>query len=211
MLAQMIGRGGTSGIGTAAFDHGGFIIDGGHAFGHGRDKTDFRPSSASRGVRPPPVTVRHEFPPDWKILLAVPNLPPGANGNAELDIFRTFCPVPLAEVQELCHEVLMRMLPGIAEQDLDLFGSSINAVQGLGFKKVELGLQPQEVMGLLDVLRQAGAAGAGMSSFGPTLYAVSDTDMAGIERVAATFMKETCGGTTLITSARNTGASVRVV
>ena len=211
MLAQMTGRGGTSGIGTAAFDHGGFIIDGGHAFGPGRDKTDFRPSSASRGVRPPPVTVRHEFPPDWKILLAVPNIPPGANGNAELDIFRTFCPVPLAEVQELCHEVLMRMLPGIAERDLDLFGSSINTVQGLGFKKVELGLQPNDVTGLLDVLRQAGAAGAGMSSFGPTLYAVSDTGLSGIEQAAQAFMNETCGGSTILTSARNTGASVRVV
>jgi beta-ribofuranosylaminobenzene 5'-phosphate synthase len=210
-LARMTGRGGTSGIGTAAFDLGGFIIDGGHTFGSGRDKTDFRPSSASRGIRPPAVTVRHEFPPDWGILLVVPDLPAGANGSAELDIFRQFCPVPLSEVQELCHEVLMRMLPGIAERDLDLFGSSINAVQGLGFKKVEIGLQPQEIPGLLDVLRQAGAAGAGMSSFGPTLYAVSDTGMPALEQAALSFMKETCGGTTLITSARNTGASVRVV
>jgi beta-ribofuranosylaminobenzene 5'-phosphate synthase len=210
-LARMTGRGGTSGIGTAAFDLGGFIIEGGHTFGSGREKTDFRPSSASRGIRPPAVTVRHEFPPDWRILLVVPDLPLGANGNAELDIFRQFCPVPLPEVQELCHEVLMRMLPGIAEHDLDLFGSSINAVQGLGFKKVEIGLQPQEIPGLLDVLRQAGAAGAGMSSFGPALYAISDTGMPGIERAAQSFMKETCGGTTLITSARNTGASVRVV
>ena len=31
----------------------------------------------------------------------------------------------------------MRMLPGIVEKDLDLFGSSINAIQELGFKKVE--------------------------------------------------------------------------
>ena len=50
-----------------------------------------------------------------------------------------------------------------------------------------------------------------MSSFGPTLYAVSDTGMPALEQAALSFMKETCGGTTLITSARNTGASVRVV
>ena len=37
---------------------------------------------------------------------------------------------------------MMRMLPGIVERDLDLFGSSINTIQGLGFKKVELSLQP---------------------------------------------------------------------
>ncbi|MHB8162937.1 MAG: beta-ribofuranosylaminobenzene 5'-phosphate synthase [Methanoregula sp.] len=209
-LARLSGRGGTSGIGTAAFEHGGFIIDGGHRFGPGGDKTAFRPSSASRGVRPPPVIARHDFPQDWKILLATPDLPAGASGTREEGIFRDNCPVPLGEVQALCHEVLMRMLPGIVERDLDLFGSSINAVQSLGFKKVELGLQPPEVTGLLKVMRDAGAAGAGMSSFGPTVYAVADTGTKEIERAAQSFMQAHCGGTTLNTSARNTGAMVRV-
>jgi len=104
----------------------------------------------------------------------------------------------------------MRMLPGIVERDLDLFGSSINNVQSLGFKKVELGLQPPEVAGLLTVMREAGAAGAGMSSFGPTVYAVADTGAKGIEQAAQSFMQKHCGGTTLITAARNTGAMVRV-
>ena len=148
-LARLVGRGGTSGIGTAAFEYGGFIIDGGHRFGENGDKTDFRPSSASRGVNPPPVIARHDFPSDWKILLAIPDVPPGANGKVEMDIFKNHCPVPLAEVRELSHEILMRMLPGIAGRDLDLFGSSVNAVQGLGFKKVELSLQPPQVTGLL--------------------------------------------------------------
>jgi len=77
-LARLAGRGGTSGIGTAAFEHGGFIIDGGHRFGPGENKSDFRPSSASRGIRPPPVIARHDFPKDWNILLATPDLPAGA-------------------------------------------------------------------------------------------------------------------------------------
>jgi beta-ribofuranosylaminobenzene 5'-phosphate synthase len=129
-LAFLVGRGGTSGIGTAAFEHGGFIIDGGHPFGQGSEKSVFRPSSASVGVHPPPVVVRHEFPPDWRILLAIPHLPPGASGSTEKDIFTAHCPVPLDEVRALCHEILMRMLPGIVERDLDLFGSSVNAIQG---------------------------------------------------------------------------------
>ncbi|PKG32518.1 beta-ribofuranosylaminobenzene 5'-phosphate synthase [Methanoregula sp.] len=210
-LACLTGRGGTSGIGTAAFDRGGFIIDGGHRFGAGGEKTDFRPSSASRGVNPPPVIVRHEFPQDWKILLAIPAVPAGASGGQEADIFRTRCPVPLDEVRALSHEVLMRMLPGLAGQDLDLFGSAINNVQELGFKKVELSLQPQAVTGLLPVLRGAGAAGAGMSSFGPAVYAFGDTNMMSVERAARSFMDESFGGTTIITSARNSGAGVRVV
>jgi beta-ribofuranosylaminobenzene 5'-phosphate synthase len=209
-LARLVGRGGTSGIGTAAFEYGGFIIDGGHRFGGGGEKTDFRPSSASSGVSPPPVIVHHDFPSDWKILLAIPEVPAGASGKAETDIFRNHCPVPLAEVRELSHEVLMRMLPGIAGHDLDLFGSSVNAIQNLGFKKVEVSLQPPQVTGLLGTLRDAGAAGAGLSSFGPTIYAIGDTGMSGIETAAQRFMKENGGGSTLITAARNSGAIVRV-
>jgi beta-ribofuranosylaminobenzene 5'-phosphate synthase len=210
-LARLTGRGGTSGIGTAAFEQGGFVIDGGHRFGPGGDKTDFRPSSASQGIRPPAIIARHEFPEDWKILLATPDVSAGASGAMEADIFRRCCPVPLAEVQALCHEVLVRMLPGIAGRDLDLFGSSINAVQNLGFKKVELGLQPPQVSGLLEELRGAGAAGAGLSSFGPTVYAVGDTGMNAIEQAAQSYMRTSGGGTTLITAARNSGAVVRVV
>jgi beta-ribofuranosylaminobenzene 5'-phosphate synthase len=209
-LARMIGRGGTSGIGTAAFEHGGFILDGGHRFGPGCEKTGFAPSSASIGVQPPPVLMHHDFPRDWRILLAIPALPEGASGTREAEIFRTCCPVPLGEVRTLCHEVLMRMLPGIAEQDLDRFGTSVNTIQTLGFKKVELSFQPREVTGLLDTMRAAGAAGAGMSSFGPTLYAIGDTGMQEIERAAQSFMQEIGGGATLVTSARNSGAAVRI-
>jgi beta-ribofuranosylaminobenzene 5'-phosphate synthase len=210
-LARLVGRGGTSGIGTAAFEYGGFIIDGGHRFGgDGGEKVDFRPSAASSGINPPPVIARHDFPTDWRILLSIPEVPAGASGVKETDIFKNHCPVPLAEVRELSHEVLMRMLPGIAGRDLDLFGSSINAVQGIGFKKVELSLQPPQVTGLLGVLREAGAAGAGLSSFGPTVYAIGDTGMTGIEQAAQRFMDESGGGTTIITAARNSGAVVRV-
>lgn len=210
-LARLAGRGGTSGIGTTAFEQGGFILDGGHRFGAGCEKSDFRPSAASRGVSPPPVLARHAFPEDWKILLAIPQVPAGASGTAETDIFRTNCPVPLSEVREVCHEVMMRMLPGIAEHDLDLFGSSVNTIQGLGFKKVELSLQPPQVTGLLPVLRDAGAAGAGLSSFGPAVYAIGDTNMDAIGQAARSFMKEAGGGTTILTAARNSGARVRVV
>ena len=209
-LAVLVGRGGTSGIGTAAFEDGGFIIDGGHRFGPGCEKAGFAPSSASKGVPPPPVIARHAFPPDWRILLAIPDLPAGASGNHEVDIFRKYCPVPLDEVQALCHEVVMRMLPALVEHDLDRFGSSINAIQNLGFKKVEHRLQPPQIAILLDAMRASGAAGAGMSSFGPALYAIGDTDMREIERAAQMYMQEIGGGTTLITSARNRGAAVRV-
>jgi beta-ribofuranosylaminobenzene 5'-phosphate synthase len=207
-IAMTIKRGGTSGIGTAAFEMGGFIIDGGHSFGPGKQKVDFRPSSASAGVSPPPVIVRHDFPESWKILLAVPNLPPGANGRQEVDIFKEYCPVPLADVHELCYQILVRMVPSVIEENLDDFGSAINRIQELGFKKVEVGLQPAMVQELMAKMREAGAACAGLSSFGPTVYAIADSGSRDIEAAAKEVMAD-LGGEVLITRSRNYGAKVR--
>ncbi len=207
-LARVVGRGGTSGIGTAAFEQGGFILDGGHRFGTPGAKQDFRPSAASRGITPPPVLARHSFPDDWRILLVTPNTGAGAHGEGEVDIFRTHCPVPLDEVRELCHEVLMRMIPGLVEHDLDLFGSAINRTQALGFKKVEVAMQHPVVPSLLEATVQAGAAGAGLSSFGPTVYAVGDSGMADVARAATEILGDR-EGSVLLTQARNCGAIVR--
>jgi beta-ribofuranosylaminobenzene 5'-phosphate synthase len=207
-IARIINRGGTSGIGTAAFEMGGFIIDGGHSFGPGKQKVDFRPSSASKGVSPPPVIARHEFPEGWKILLAVPNLPQGAHGRREVDIFKEYCPVPLADVHELCYQILVRMVPCVIEENLDGFGAAVNRVQELGFKKVEVGLSHPMILELMNEMRSAGAVCAGLSSFGPTVYAITDSGARDIESAARQVMEET-GGDFLITRSRNQGAKMR--
>jgi beta-ribofuranosylaminobenzene 5'-phosphate synthase len=207
-IATIVSRGGTSGIGTAAFESGGFIIDGGHSFGPGRDKTDFRPSAASQGIRPPPVIARHEFPSRWKVLLAVPNLPKGAFGQEEVDIFKKYCPVPSAEVHELCYQILARMVPSLVEEDLDEFGAAVNRVQELGFKRVEVMLQHPLVRSLMEVMRNAGAACAGLSSFGPTVYAITDTQGRDVEAAAQELLRG-LGGDVFVTCSRNVGAMMR--
>jgi beta-ribofuranosylaminobenzene 5'-phosphate synthase len=207
-IAMMINRGGTSGIGTAAFEMGGFIVDGGHSFGPGKQKADFRPSSASQGISPPPVIARHDFPEGWKIVLAMPNLPKGAHGRTELDVFKEYCPVPMADVHELCYQILVRMVPSVVEEDLEGFGSAINRIQDLGFKKVEVGLQHPIVRELMTRMREASAACSGLSSFGPTVYAITDSYARDVEAAAREAMHEV-GGEILITRSRNTGAMVR--
>jgi beta-ribofuranosylaminobenzene 5'-phosphate synthase len=169
----------------------------------------FSPSGASRGVRPAPVTVHHDFPADWNILLAIPNLPPGASGVNEQDIFSQHCPVPIEEVREICHEVLMHMIPGIVEHDLELFSRATNRIQDLGFKRVEHNLQHKEIPALIRVMRNEGAACAGMSSFGPTLFAIGDSDLQQVNRAVIEQMEPLGGGATILTCARNCGASVR--
>jgi beta-ribofuranosylaminobenzene 5'-phosphate synthase len=208
-IASTINRGGTSGIGTAAFEMGGFIIDGGHSLGPGKQKTDFRPSSSSLGISPPPIIARHDFPEVWKILLAVPSLLQGAHGRREVEIFKEFCPVPLADVHELCYQILVRMVPAVVEEDLDGFGAAVNRIQELGFKKVEVGLQHPVVLDLMVKMREAGAACAGLSSFGPAVYAITDTGARDIEAAAQDVMRE-IGGDVFITKSRNQGARMRV-
>ena len=209
-IARIVGRGGTSGIGTAAFEMGGLIIDGGHTFGPGKEKQDFRPSSATGGINPPPVIARHDFPHEWKILLAIPDIPKGAHGQREVDIFREYCPVPLADVHELCYQILVRMVPSLVEEDLDEFGAAVNRVQELGFKKVEVMLQHSVVHRLMAAMKDAGAACAGLSSFGPTVYAITDTQGRDIEAAANEVMEEV-GGEVLFTRSRNEGARMRTI
>lgn len=207
-LARLVGRGGTSGIGTAAFASGGFILDGGHSYGEGCDKVDFRPSAASPGVRPAPVICRHAFPADWQVLLVIPSESAGASGHGEVDIFREFCPVPEGEVREICHEVVMRMLPGIAEHDIALFGAAVQRIQEIGFKKIEISCQKPVVRDLISGLCGEGAACAGMSSFGPTVYAITENGTPDLEEAA----REILGGdpcTLIRTGGRNRGADMR--
>lgn len=208
-IARIISRGGTSGIGTAAFELGGFLIDGGHSFGPGKDKMNFSPSSASCGVRPAPVIARHDFPRDWKIILALPDIAAGAHGTREVDIFRQYCPLPASEVHELCYQILVRMMPSVVEENLDDFGGAVNRVQEIGFKRIEVMLQHPVVHRLMAAMREAGAACSGLSSFGPVVYAITDTGERDIEAAAEQAMSE-IGGEVLFTRARNEGARIRM-
>ncbi|MDP3065122.1 MAG: beta-ribofuranosylaminobenzene 5'-phosphate synthase [Methanobacteriaceae archaeon] len=169
-IAQIVGRGGTSGIGVAAFQEGGFVVDGGH---RRSEKLEFLPSSASP-ASPPPVIARYDFPQDWKVLIVVPLFENRISGKKEVNIFQEYCPVPLREVEKLSHLLLMKMMPALVEGDLDAFGDALNIIQNVGFKKIENQLQNPLIGELMESLRLAGAAGAGMSSFGPTVYAITD-------------------------------------
>jgi beta-ribofuranosylaminobenzene 5'-phosphate synthase len=203
-IAKIVGRGGTSGIGVRAFDHGGFIIDGGHRI---NEKPDFLPSSVSC-ASPAPLITRYDFPEDWDIILAIPNVPAGASGPKEVNIFQKYCPIPLKEVQKLSHVLLMKMMPAVVEADIGSFGDSVNQIQTIGFKKVELELQNPLINTLIVNMRSAGAAGVGMSSFGPTVYAITDTNSKEIFQSAQNIMKEV-GGEVFITKAQNSGAIIK--
>jgi len=60
---------------------------------------------------------------------------------------------------------------------------------------------------LIDNLRNAGAAGVGMSSFGPTVYAVTDTNFRDILKAARDSMGDETGEI-ILTAAQNDGAKI---
>lgn len=183
-IARAAGRGGTSGIGVNVFTAGGLVVDGGHAFGPGKEKESCLPSSASRaGVAP--LLARSQLPEAWRFALVTPGTERGAHGKREVELFEEAFPLPAAETGEVCRHVLLELMPGAAAGDLELFGRGLSALQRVGFKRREVGLQPEPIRQLLDVMTEAGAAGAGLSSFGPTVYAIAGDQERAAAAVAA--------------------------
>ncbi|MBI5680524.1 MAG: hypothetical protein HZC47_06515 [Methanobacterium sp.] len=203
-IAKIVGRGGTSGIGVRAFDYGGFIIDGGHNLS---EKPDFLPSSASN-ASPAPLIAKYNFPEEWDIIMAIPNVPAGASGQKEINIFQEHCPIPIEEVQKLSHVLLMKMMPAVVEKDIHSFGWAVNKIQDIGFKKIELDFQDPIINEIIENMRSEGAAGVGMSSFGPTVYAITDNNTKNISKAAQNTMKDV-GGKVIITKAQNNGVKLK--
>ncbi len=172
-LARMVGRGGTSGIGVNAFNYGGFILDAGHSK---KIKKDFLPSSASKAP-PPKILIRYDFP--WDVVLVIPKNKTKVYGGREVDIFRKYCPIPIEDVRKLSHIILMKVLPSIVEEDIESFGSAINEIQNIGFKKIEVQLQNNDVKNILKIC-QENSYGAGLSSFGPTIYCIAEKEIVDI-------------------------------
>jgi beta-ribofuranosylaminobenzene 5'-phosphate synthase len=202
-LAITVKRGGTSGIGVTAFEKGGFIVDGGHK---SKDKGAFMPSAASR-VPPGPVLFREDFP-DWDVVIALPN-EKGMHDQEEIDVFRKFCPLPIEEVREISHVVLMQMMPAVIEEDIESFGAAINHVQTVGFNKRESLIWPDFVKNIASLMRSR-SYGAGVSSFGPVVYAFVDNREEGrqLQTEVQKMLNESVGGVTMMTRAKNSGAEI---
>ena len=169
-LAKIVGRAGTSGIGAHGFDLGGFIVDGGHSK---KQKKDFMPSSASEPI-PPVLIGRYDFPEEWGIALVRPKIGTYVCGREEINIFQTCCPLPKDEVKLLSHIIFMNLVPFLIEHDLEGFSACINRIQEIAFNKCEFQLQPPEVTQTMNLMKEAGIPGVGLSSLGPTLFGVYD-------------------------------------
>nr|MDO8084233.1 hypothetical protein [Candidatus Sigynarchaeum springense]MDO8119119.1 hypothetical protein [Candidatus Sigynarchaeota archaeon] len=208
ILASTVNRGGTSGIGVTSYFHGGVIIDGGHEYGAGKEKESFLPSSASN-AKPAPVLSRDDLPGEWRAVIGIPMLDSGAHDAKEVEIFKHRCPVPISEVQQLAHVILMKMLPAIKQQRFKEICECINFFQDTGFKKIEVGLRGRAYRQMLQDWREAGAPCAGMSSFGPAIYSLAESEAQAIElRKSIDSIMRPYGGMSHISKLQNAGASI---
>ncbi|WP_432508151.1 beta-ribofuranosylaminobenzene 5'-phosphate synthase family protein [Halorubrum ezzemoulense] len=208
--APALGRGGRSGVGVATFEDGGFVLDAGHPTA--RFTTD-RPANGEWTV--PPVAARHAVPDDWRFLLVAPEAAAGRNGAAEDDAMRTA--VERAEpglADRIAGIVTRRALPAVASGNAEAFGAAvaeIGRLNGAWYADEQGGVYRPPVGEVVDSLSGAASVfGAGQSSWGPTVYGVTDAARADAARDAGWRALEAAGvgGEVSVVRATDEGARV---
>lgn len=208
-LTNLVERGGTSGIGWRGFESGGFILDGGHDFGKGKEKESFLPSSASGSANPAITILTYPIPENWRFLLIIPNVEKGAYGDEEVSIFEKHAPIPKSEVNEVSHQIIMKVIPGLLKNDLQCFGEGLKRIQSIGFKKIEIRLQHEIVKKLLKFFETYGLKAYGMSSFGPSVVGITESKEEAIKlREKVEKILEGIGGHLYIAKPNNSGAKI---
>ena len=173
-LAQWGGRGARSGVGIAGFDQGGLLVDG----GPGADG------------RPAPLLSRIGFPADWRVVVVLDPRMRGLSGQREQQAIATLAPLPQAVAADICHQVLMRVLPGAAEAQFAPFAAGLSHIQqvlGAHFAPAQGGsaYTSPAVGRLLQWMASADGAAVGQSSWGPTGFAVLPSEARARALVAA--------------------------
>ncbi|WP_310732308.1 beta-ribofuranosylaminobenzene 5'-phosphate synthase family protein [Ideonella sp. A 288] len=211
-LAQWLGRGVRSGIGIAGFDQGGLLVDGGPG-------NDGAPAS---------VLSRIALPAAWRVVVVQDSGHRGLSGAAERSAIASIPPLPQALAADICHQVLMRVLPGAASGEFAPFASGITRIQrvlGEHFAPAQGGgvFTSPAVGRLIEWLASAAplhavgtlhdddaAVAIGQSSWGPTGFAiVASQDRADALVRAAHAAQMVAPHLTIdIVSARRTGASI---
>ncbi|AAV45358.1 MULTISPECIES: beta-ribofuranosylaminobenzene 5'-phosphate synthase family protein [Haloarcula] len=208
--APQLGRGGRSGVGVAAFESGGFIVDGGHPT---ERFTAEPPAEGDWDV--PPVLAHHDVPAHWRFVIVVPDTDPGQSGSAEDQSMRQA--VERADpgiADEISTLLTRRVLPAIATRDHDDFGQAaarLGRLNGAWYADEQGGVYRPPAGALVDSLASAPViSGAGQSSWGPTVWGLTTADYESEARDAGVLALDAADvdGTVRVVAPRNTGASL---
>jgi beta-ribofuranosylaminobenzene 5'-phosphate synthase len=180
VLQRITGRGGTSGIGLNVFFTGGVVRDGGRPWS---EVPLVGPSSTASPATLPAMLSNYAFPEDWRIALLLSDGPQMA-GRIEQQFFSDNIP-SIAETLQVVSTVDSEIIPAIFARDFDAFQPAVARLGQIGFKAREISAQSASVKCLLADLTAHPAFAAGMSSFGPVLYAIWHKDKDGADLLSA--------------------------
>lgn len=196
-IATVLDRGGRSGIGVGVFESGGFLLDGGRA-----------PEGPL-----PPVIAQLSFPAHWRMLLIFDERSQeSVHGAQEVAAFRMLPPFTEKSAAHLCRLAIMQVLPSLVERDFARFSAGIGAIQrivGDHFAPAQGGrFSSQAVAEVLAWLGARSTEGVGQSSWGPTGFAVveSETQAHALMREAQACWGVDSGLRFAVLSGQNTGA-----
>jgi len=208
--APQLGRGGRSGVGVGTFEGGGFVVDGGHPT---ERFTAEPPAEGDWDV--PPVVAHHDVPADWRFVLVVPDSDPGQSGSEEDRSMRTA--IERADpgiADDIAALLTRRMLPAMATRDRRKFGGAaarLGRLNGAWYADEQGGVYRPPAGLLVDRLADAPTiTGAGQSSWGPTVWGLTDTEGMGAAREAGVRALDAAGvgGDVQVVAPRNTGATL---
>jgi len=159
----VMGRGTRSGVGTYAFKHGGFIVDGGRGA-----NTSF-----------PPLIFNHPFPEEWSFIVAIPK-GLGLHGGGEAEAFRSLKP-PKELIYRASYVILLKLIPALLEHDFESFSKWLTELQqivGSMFSPAQGGVYGKPSQDAIEALMSLGIKGVGQSSWGPSVYGLVETKKA---------------------------------
>jgi beta-RFAP synthase len=216
-IALAVGRGVHSGIGIATFQHGGFVLDGGHRILAASPGASII-NEQSRQIEKdnvPPLLFRHPMPKNWFFVMVIPEAGPGFSGAKEQSAFLQLPVAPSGLVEKISWVLLMKMLPSLVENDIANFGQALTDIQNMVgdcFASVQGGRFATPILEkLVGFLLEKGAAGAGQSSWGPTVYGLVDREerARNLAQDVRIYLAGLGGGSIFCVQAQNRGAQVR--
>lgn len=164
-LATLSGRGARSAIGTYGFLLGGLLVE----------------SGKLPGETLSPLEQQVTLPASWRfVLIALPGA--GLAGEAERRAFNSLPPVPPEVTVDLRSEVATQLIPAALDGQFERFAESLyrfNREAGMCFAASQGGpYASKSIAELIERLRSAGVLGVGQSSWGPTVFALAESDQA---------------------------------
>jgi beta-ribofuranosylaminobenzene 5'-phosphate synthase len=195
-LAKLSGRGTRSAIGTYGFLHGGFLVESG--------KTCDEVLS--------PLAHRAALPRAWRFVVIIPHGEHGLSGEAEASAFHDLPPVPTATSEQLRREVSEEMVPAAGAGDFARFSRSVDRFgrsAGMCFAARQGGpFASGPVARIVEAIGELGVQGAGQSSWGPSVFALLESELAALRFADAMQARLDPRDAVIVSKPNQTGARI---